>query len=173
MQSEMVDVGFLEVETPMGVLLVAANREHVVRIGLPTYATDTVLTELAATLSPRILEGPGWPILDRARAELDAFFAGTLESFTVPVDLQLAQGPFRREVLHELTKVPYGATTSYAELAAAAGRPRAARAAGSACANNPVPIIVPCHRVLAAGGALGGYGGGLEMKRWLLELETR
>jgi methylated-DNA-[protein]-cysteine S-methyltransferase len=105
------------------------------------------------------------------RRELDEYFAGRRASFDVALDLQLARGEFRRLVLAQLREIPYGETWSYGELAAAAGRPTAIRAAGTGCATNPVPLIVPCHRVLRTGGALGGYIGGVERKAWLLEHE--
>ncbi len=112
------------------------------------------------------------PVLTLAAAQLDEYFAGARRTFSVPIDESLTSG-FRQRVQRLLTDIPYGATTTYAQLADAAANPKAVRAVGSACARNPVPIIVPCHRVLRSDGSLGGYRGGVEAKRFLLELETR
>lgn len=162
------DVGIGHLDSPIGRLFVAATERGVVRIGLATEAEAKLLDELASSISPRILAAPRR--VDPARRELVEYFDGERRGFTVAVDWQLSRG-FRREVLEELVAVPYGMTTTYAELAAEAGRPRAARAAGSAMATNPIPIIVPCHRVLRSDGSLGGYAGGLDVKRTLLALE--
>ena len=129
-----------------------------------------VLAELADRISPRLLRRP--QRLDGVIRQLDDYFAGRRRDFELPLDLRLAHG-FRRTVLDELRAVGYGTTVSYTELATAAGRPRAVRAAGSACATNPIPIVIPCHRVLRSDGSLGGYGGGLPAKRALLDLEQR
>ncbi len=156
-------------DSPIGILTLAATPEGLVRVGFPT-ETDTILDELAEEVSPRVVELPRR--LDLARRELDEYFAGRRTMFDLPVDLRLAHG-FRRQVLELLhTEITFGETCSYAELAAMAGSPRAHRAVGSAMATNPVPIVVPCHRVLRTGGALGGYGGGLDVKRYLLALES-
>ncbi|MFN8110639.1 MAG: methylated-DNA--[protein]-cysteine S-methyltransferase [Thermoleophilia bacterium] len=164
-----VDAMYRTVDSPLGALLVGATPAGLVRLAFATEDHDEVLEDLARRLGTRILLAHGR--LDPAARELDAYFGGGLREFTVPVDLRLATG-FRREVLDELRAVPYGATCSYTALAAAAGRPRAVRAAGSACATNPVPIVVPCHRVLRSDGSLGGYAGGLDVKRRLLDLEA-
>ena len=162
------DVGVGHLDSPIGRLFVAATEEGVVRIGLATESEDELLTELAASVSPRILGAPRR--VDPTRRQLDEYFGGDRRSFSVPLDWRLTRG-FRREVLEELVAVPYGETTTYSELAAEAGRPRAVRAAGTALATNPIPIIVPCHRVLRSDGSVGGYRGGSDAKRTLLALE--
>ena len=164
----LLDVAYRTLDSPVGRLLLAATREGVVRVAFETEDADSVLAELAAQVSPRVLHAP--VRLDVVAAELEEYFAGRRRTFDVPVDLRLARG-FRRSVLERLTQVPYARTVSYAELAARAGSPRAVRAVGTACARNPVPLVVPCHRVVPGGGGLGAYGGGVERKRRLLELE--
>jgi methylated-DNA-[protein]-cysteine S-methyltransferase len=165
----LVEVAVARTDSPIGLLTLAATPEGLVRVGFPM-ETDTILDELAEEVSPRVVELPRR--LDLARRELDEYFAGRRTMFDLPVDLRLAHG-FRRQVLELLhTEITFGETCSYAELAAMAGSPRAHRAVGSAMATNPVPIVVPCHRVLRTGGALGGYGGGLDVKRYLLALES-
>jgi methylated-DNA-[protein]-cysteine S-methyltransferase len=169
----LVEVTYASVDSPFGEMLLAATDRGIVKLALPSHAgselkPDLVLTELAATVSPRVLEAPAR--LDPARRELDAYFEGNLKRFEVPVDWSLARG-FTDKVLHQVARIPYGRTLSYGEVAAKAGNPRAFRAAGTACGANPVPLIVPCHRVVQASGDPGNYGGGPEMKRALLELE--
>lgn len=164
----LVDVAYAGADSPVGPLLLAATDQGLVRVGLPNQDTDELLADLAERVSPRVLESPAR--LDEARRELDAYFEGTLHAFELPLDWRLSKG-FRQRVLREIDAIPYGETRSYTEMATGAGNPRAVRAAGSACGSNPIPIVVPCHRVLRTGGALGGYGGGLAMKRTLLELE--
>jgi methylated-DNA-[protein]-cysteine S-methyltransferase len=127
-----------------------------------------VLEDLAARLSPRILESPAR--LDRARRELDEYFAGERKRFELPIDWSLTRG-FTGEVLRQTARIPFGKTSTYAEVAGRAGSPRAVRAAGNALGANPLPVVVPCHRVLRTGGALGGYTGGIERKQFLLGLE--
>ncbi len=139
-----------------------------VRVGLPNQDADELLADLAARVSPRVLEAPAE--LDEARRELDLYFEGKLDRFDLPLDWRLSDG-FRRRVLRAIDRIPYGQTRTYTEMARRAGNERAVRAAGSACGSNPIPLVVPCHRVLRTGGALGGYGGGLPMKQALLELE--
>ena len=164
----LVDVAIARTDTPIGTLTLAATPVGLVRVGFQR-ELDTVAEELAVQVSPRVVELPSR--LDEVRRELDEYFEGRRHRFDVPVDLRLAAG-FRRKVLELLhERVRFGETRSYAELAAIAGSPRAHRAVGSAMATNPVPIVVPCHRVLRTGGALGGYGGGLDVKRYLLALE--
>jgi methylated-DNA-[protein]-cysteine S-methyltransferase len=162
------DVAYATVDSPIGKLLVAATERGLVRVSFRNERHEDVLNELVVKVSPRVLEAPAR--LDEARRELDEYFEGERRSFDLPLDWRLTKG-FRSEVLHKLVEVPYGETASYAEMAAQAGRPRAYRAAGSACGSNPMPVVVPCHRVVASGGGLGGYGGGLDMKRFLLRLE--
>lgn len=159
----LVDVGYATVDSPVGSLLVAVSPRGLVRID---FAGEDALDDVASSVSPRILSAP----LDRERRELDEYFAGRRRSFEVPVDWSILRG-FTRKVLRQTARLGYGETASYGEVARRAGSPRAARAAGNALGSNPVPIVVPCHRVLHAGGGLGGYGGGLDRKRFLLDLE--
>lgn len=164
----LLDVAYTGADSPFGRLLLAKTPRGLVRVGLPNQDADELLAELAERVSPRVLEAPAE--LDEARRELDLYFEGKLDSFDLPLDWRLSGG-FRLRVLHEIARIPYGQTRSYTEMATAAGNERAVRAAGTACGSNPIPLVVPCHRVLRSGGALGGYGGGLPMKQGLLELE--
>lgn len=164
----LLDVAYAHEDSPFGRLLLAGTARGIVRIGLPNQDADELLDDLAARVSPRLLEAPGR--LDEARRELDLYFAGRLTEFDLPLDWSLTSG-FRAEVQRAIASIPYGQTLTYTEVARTAGNERAVRAAGTACGSNPLPIVVPCHRVLRTGGALGGYGGGLPMKRSLLELE--
>ncbi len=165
---ELLDVAYRTLDTPVGVLLIAATPRGVVRIALPNVAEDEVLEDLASRVSPRILRSP--TTLDPVVRQLDDYFTGRQHTFDVTLDFSLSHG-FRKEVLLELRHVPYGETRSYGDLAVAAGSPRAVRAVGTACATNPLPIIVPCHRITRSDGTLGNYGGGVEMKQALLLLE--
>jgi methylated-DNA-[protein]-cysteine S-methyltransferase len=165
----LVDVAYRVVDSPVGRLLVAATEHGIVRVAFESEGFDTVLETLADRVSPRVLEAPGR--LDRAAAELEEYFARRRTSFDLPLDFALSRG-FRGEVQRLLPSIAYGHTTSYARLADAAGRPRAFRAVGTACATNPLPVVVPCHRVLRGDGSLGGYVGGLDVKRALLSLEA-
>ena len=162
------DVAYRTLDSPLGVLLLAATERGLVRLAYEREDHDQVLAALAAKVSPRVLRAPRR--LDEAARQLDDYFAGRRRQFEVPVDLQLSAG-FRREVLQHLRTIGYGRTETYTEVAAATGRPRAVRAVGSACSTNPVPVVVPCHRVLRTDGTLGGYVGGLGAKRTLLQLE--
>jgi methylated-DNA-[protein]-cysteine S-methyltransferase len=164
----LLDVAYATTDSPVGPILVAATPRGLVRIAYPRERPDDVLTELAREVSPRVLESPS--DLDQVRRELDEYFEHRREGFDLPLDWRLSHG-FRQDVLRELARIPYGETVTYAQLAERAGSPRAYRAAGSACGSNPIPIVVPCHRVVRAGGAIGGYGGGPEVKQYLLELE--
>lgn len=164
----LLDVSYTHMDSPFGPLLLASTKRGLVRVGLPNQDADTLLVDLAARVSPRVLEAPAE--LDQVRRELDLYFAGRLDSFDLPLDWQLSSG-FRQRVLRAIDRIPYGQTRTYTEMARKAGNERAVRAAGSACGSNPIPLVVPCHRVLRTGGALGGYGGGLPMKQSLLELE--
>jgi methylated-DNA-[protein]-cysteine S-methyltransferase len=161
------DVAYRTVDTPVGPLLLAATPVGLVRVAYGS--PDEALSSLAEKVSPRILRAPAR--LDEVARELDEYFAGTRRSFDVPLDLRLASG-FRRAVLDHLPDIDYGRTASYAEVAAAAGSPRAVRAVGTACARNPVPIVVPCHRVVLSDGSMGRYAGGEDAKRTLLGLEA-
>jgi methylated-DNA-[protein]-cysteine S-methyltransferase len=169
----LIDVAYASVDSPYGKLLLARTDRGVVKLALPSHrgdvvSDDEVLEELAAKVSPRVLEAPAR--LDEARRQLDAYFEGRLHRFEVPVDWRLSRG-FTNRALHAVARIPYGKTRSYAEIAKAAGNERAFRAAGTACGHNPVPLIVPCHRVIQSGGGIGNYGGGPEMKRSLLAQE--
>jgi methylated-DNA-[protein]-cysteine S-methyltransferase len=161
-------VAYATADTPVGPLLVATTPRGLVRAAYPRERPDDVLAELARDVSPRVLESPRE--LDPVRRELDEYFEGRRRGFDLAIDWRLSHG-FRCEALKALVGVRYGATITYSELAQRAGSPRAHRAAGSACGSNPIPIVVPCHRVVRAGGGLGGYGGGVEVKEYLLELE--
>jgi methylated-DNA-[protein]-cysteine S-methyltransferase len=165
----LLDVAYRTFDAPVGSLLLAATERGLVRVAYASEDHDRVLETLAARISPRILASPAR--LDTAARELDEYFAGRRRVFDVALDLRLASG-FRRAVLEHLPAIGYGQTRSYAEMAAAAGSPRAVRAVGSACATNPLPVIVPCHRVVRSDGSLGGYLGGLDAKRALLHLES-
>jgi methylated-DNA-[protein]-cysteine S-methyltransferase len=163
----LLDVAWTVTDSPVGPLTLAATPTGLVRIGFGD--EDDMLEELSHKVSPRVLEAPAR--LDDVRRQLDEYFAGRRHEFDVPLDWTLSHG-FRRTVLHTLVeRVPYGQTLSYKELATRSGNPKASRAVGSAMATNPIPLVVPCHRILRTGGALGGYGGGLDAKVWLLRLE--
>jgi methylated-DNA-[protein]-cysteine S-methyltransferase len=164
----LLDVAYAEVDSPVGPLIAAATKRGLVKLSFSGIPLDEVLDDLAERISPRVLEAPAK--LDPVRRELDEYFEGKRTEFDVPLDWRLSHG-FRRSVLRRIARIPYGQVTTYKALATSAGSPRAFRAAGSACGSNPLPLIVPCHRVLATGGGLGGYGGGLEMKSFLLKLE--
>ena len=164
----LLDVAYAETDSPFGRVLLAATPRGLVKLALPNQDREQVLEDLAGKVSPRILEQPAR--LDEVRRELDLYFEGKLHEFDLPLDWQLSEG-FRRRVLRSIARIPYGQTATYTDMAKRAGSERAVRAAGSACGANPIPIVVPCHRVLRVGGALGGYGGGVEMKEGLLKLE--
>ena len=165
-REQLIDVAYSAVDSPVGRLLVAGTPRGLVRVAFDP--DDQVIEELAAQLSPRVLEAPGR--LDEVRRELDEYFEGRRVHFDLPVDWALTRGFFRR-VLQVTAGIDYGRVETYSEVASRAGSPRAVRAAGNAVASNPVPIVVPCHRVVRTGGALGGYGGGIERKEFLLSLE--
>jgi methylated-DNA-[protein]-cysteine S-methyltransferase len=163
------DVGYRLVDSPLGSLLLASTSDGLLRVAFEGEGHDAVLVALADAVSPRVLRAPRR--LDAVAHQLDEYFAGRRRAFEVPVDLRLAHG-FRRGVLEHLRSIPYGATESYAIVARAAGSPGAVRAAGSACATNPVPIVVPCHRVVRSDGSVGQYRGGIDAKLALLALEA-
>ena len=165
----LLDVAYRMLDSPLGALLLAATSDGLVRVAFAAEGHDAVLEELATAVSPRVLLAPAR--LDLVARQLDEYFAGARRAFDVPVDLRLATG-FRREVLEHLRAIPYGATESYAVVATAVGSPRAVRAAGSACATNPVPVVVPCHRVVRSDGSIGQYRGGVAAKQVLLALEA-
>lgn len=163
------DVAYRELDTPIGPLLVAATTDGLVRVAFEREGHDAVLQSLADRVSPRVLHAPAR--LDEVARELDEYFAHRRRSFDVPIDWRLSSG-FRATVLRHLRDVGYGHTASYATLAERAGNPKAVRAVGTACATNPLPVVVPCHRIVRSDGSLGGYLGGLDAKRLLLELEA-
>lgn len=167
--ADLLDVAHRTVDSPHGPLLVAATPAGIVRLAFAGEDHDAVLDRLAASVSPRVLAAPAR--LDPAARQLEEYFAGRRRAFDLTLDLRLAQG-FRRQVLDHLRDVPYGRTATYTAVAAAAGSPRAVRAVGSACATNPVPIVVPCHRVVRTDGTIGQYLGGTEVKRALLAMEA-
>jgi methylated-DNA-[protein]-cysteine S-methyltransferase len=164
----LLDVAYTITDSPFGPLLLAQTQRGLVRVGLPNQDAEELLVDLVERVSPRVLEAPAE--LDETRRELDLYFDGKLDRFDLPLDWRLSGG-FRQRVLRAINRIPYGQTRSYTEMARKAGNERAVRAAGTACGSNPIPLVVPCHRVLRTGGALGGYGGGLPMKQALLELE--
>jgi len=163
----LLDVAYDELDSPLGTLVAAATPRGLVMLAYAGGGDDP-LALVARRVSPRVLRAPGR--LDPVRRELDAYFAGRLRRFETPVDWTPVRG-FTRRVLQRTAAIPFGRTATYAEVAAAAGSPRAHRAAGNALGSNLIPIVVPCHRVLRSGGALGGYTGGLDRKRFLLDLE--
>jgi len=167
-QADLLDVAYRTVDTPVGVLLVAATPRGVARVAYGCEDHDAVLADLAMRISPRIVRAPRR--LETAVRELDDYFAGRRRTFDLPLDLSLATG-YRREVLAHLPEIGYGTTASYTMLASRTGRPQAVRAAATACARNPLPVIIPCHRVVRSDSTLGGYIGGLAAKQQLLELE--
>jgi methylated-DNA-[protein]-cysteine S-methyltransferase len=160
-----VDVAYADVDSPFGQLLVAVTPRGLVRVAYPE---DDVLQDVADRVSPRILRAPGRT--DEVRRELDQYFGGGRHRFEIPIDWSLSHG-FVRKVLRATARIPYGDVRTYGDIAARAGSPRASRAAGNALGSNPIPIVVPCHRVVRSGGILGGYTGGVERKEFLLELE--
>lgn len=167
--AELVDVAYATIDSPVGRLLTAATPRGLVKVAFAADETaDAVLEHLAARVSPRVVERPA--SLDRVRRELDEYFAGGRREFDLDLDRQLMT-PFQRKVLERTSAIPYGERSTYARVAAEAGNPRASRAAGNALAGNPIPVVVPCHRVLRTGGHLGGYAGGLDLKELLLRLE--
>ena len=166
---ELLDVAFERHDSPLGRILVAATREGVVCVGLPLDDEEALLEDLARRVSARILRAPRAAVT-AARGQLDEYFERRRTDFDVPLDWRLTRG-FRRQVLEATAAIPSGETASYAQVAANAGSPRAVRAAGTALATNPLPILVPCHRVLRSGGAMGNYRGGAEAKAQLIALE--
>ena len=163
------DVAYRTVDSPVGPLLLAATEQGLVRVAYRSEDHDAVLQTLADRISPRILHAPAR--LDTAARELEEYFTGTRHAFDIPLDWRLSAG-FRATVLHRLPDIGYGHTASSAAVAALAGNPKAVRAVGSACATNPLPVVVPCHRVVRSDGSMGGYLGGIEAKHTLLTLEA-
>ena len=164
----LLDVAYGTLDSPLGSLTAFVTPDGLVRLSYPGEPVDRQVLELAAEVSPRILAAP--ERTDAVRRQLDEYFAGRRRAFDVPIDWRLLRG-FREAVLRATAAIPFGSVSSYREIATAAGSPNAYRAAGNALGSNPIPIVVPCHRVLHSGGGLGGYTGGLERKRFLLGLE--
>ena len=168
-QAELVDVAYTVVDSPVGPLLLAATEKGLVRVAYASEDHDRVLDTLGHKLSPRILRAPRR--LDDAARELDEYFARRRKQFDLPLDLSLSHG-FRQTVQQHLPRIGYGQTRSYRQIAELVGNPKAVRAVGTACATNPLPVVIPCHRVLRTDGTLGGYIGGLDAKTALLDLEA-
>ncbi|HTP21647.1 MAG TPA: methylated-DNA--[protein]-cysteine S-methyltransferase [Solirubrobacteraceae bacterium] len=165
----LLDVAYATTDSPLGTLLLATTPRGLVRLAYVDYENeDEVLEQLATRVSPRVLRAARR--VDDPRRELDEYFAGRRRQFELPVDWQLTRG-FARRVLEATARIPYGGIATYKDVATEAGNARAYRAAGNALGSNPIPIVVPCHRILHSGGGLGGYTGGLERKRVLLGVE--
>ncbi|USQ78520.1 methylated-DNA--[protein]-cysteine S-methyltransferase [Ornithinimicrobium faecis] len=167
-QEGLLDVAYRTLDSPVGTLLLAATTTGLVRVAYEREDLDVVLESLASAVGPRVLRAPAR--LDEAARQVDEYFAGTRTAFDLPLDHALSRG-FRGQVHAYLSRIPYGHTESYGEVAEHVGSPRAVRAVGTACATNPLPVVVPCHRVLRSDGSLGGYLGGTAAKTTLLELE--
>ena len=165
---DLLDVAYRTVDSPVGTLLLAATTVGLVRVAYDVEDHDAVLTKLAAAVSPRVLLSPGR--LDAAARQLEEYFTKRRTAFEVPVDMRLTDG-FRRSVIEHLRSIGYGRRESYAAVAAAVGSPRAVRAVGTACAHNPLPVVIPCHRVVRSDGSTGQYVGGAAAKAALLALE--
>ncbi|GLB69206.1 methylated-DNA--[protein]-cysteine S-methyltransferase [Arthrobacter mangrovi] len=168
-EADLLDVAYTTIDSPLGPLLLAATSQGLVRVAFANEDHGVVLAALAAAVSPRILRAP--ERLAEATGQLEEYFAGHRRTFDLPLDRRLSKG-FRLSVHRHLPLIPYGSTESYAQVAAAVGNPRAVRAVGSACATNPLPVVIPCHRVLRSDGSPGGYLGGPRAKAWLLGLEA-
>ena len=166
----LVDVAYATIDSPFGELLAAATPRGLVRLAYEMTPREAVLERLAGDVSPRVLEAPAR--LDQVRRQLDEYFAGRRKRFELKLDWRLTRG-FTQRILRETAKLGYGQVSTYGGMASAAGSPRAVRAAGNALGSNPIPIVVPCHRIVRSGGALGGYAGLMDsdIKRRLLELE--
>lgn len=169
--STALDVVWTIHDSAIGPLLLAFRDSAVVRVAFETEDFDAVVEHLGSALGPRTLRSGR--SADALRRQLDEYFDGSRTRFDVAHDLILSSAPFRRSVQESLPAIPYGHTASYAQVAASAGRPKAVRAVGSACATNPLPIVLPCHRVLRSDGAIGHYLGGTDLKRTLLDIEAR
>ena len=164
----LVDVAFTTIDSPLGTLLAAKTKKGLIRLSYEGRGVDASLEQLALAVSPRIMEAPSQ--LDDVRRELDEYFEGSRHDFDLPIDWSFVSG-FVQKVLKATARIPFGSVSSYGQVALKAGSPRASRAAGNALGSNPMPIVVPCHRVLHSGGGIGGYTGGLERKEFLLQLE--
>jgi methylated-DNA-[protein]-cysteine S-methyltransferase len=165
----LLDVAYRTIDTPVGTLLLATTTVGLVRVAYDIEGHDAVLAGLATVVSPRILRAPAR--LDSVARQIDEYFDKRRTAFEVPIDLRLAEG-FRRNVIEHLRDIGYGRRESYATVAAAIGHPRAVRAVGTACAHNPLPVVIPCHRVVRSDGSTGQYVGGPLAKSTLLDLEA-
>ena len=169
LEEGLVDVAYGHADSPLGPLLVASTDRGLLAVSYLQFRDeDDTLSRIAARVSPRVVEAPAR--VDRIRRELDEYFSGRLKSFSTPIDWGLV-GDFGRRVLGQTAAIPYGDVATYGDIARRIGSPGAARATGNALGANPMPIVVPCHRVVASGGKLGGYTGGIDRKRVLLGLE--
>ena len=167
----LLDVAYTVEDSPLGPLLLAGTRQGLLRVAYSTADHDRVLTDIAARVSPRVIAAADR--LDETRRQLEQYFGGQRRGFDLALDRRMMRPGFFSAVLAATAQIPYGGVSSYRQVAEAAGSPRAFRAAGTALGANPLPVVIPCHRVLASGGGLGGYTGGLERKTVLLELERR
>ncbi|MBA3359032.1 MAG: methylated-DNA--[protein]-cysteine S-methyltransferase [Thermoleophilaceae bacterium] len=163
------DVAYAQVDSPLGPLTVAATDRGLLRVAYPEHTLDSVLEVLSREISPRVLEAP--ERLDPVRRELDEYFKGDLRRFETSIDWSLTGDGFFRKVLRATSSIGYGKVLTYGEVAAKAGSAKAVRATGNGLGSNPMPVVVPCHRVVRSGGGLGGYTGGIERKEFLLALE--
>ena len=166
----LLDVAYASTDSPFGALLLARTPLGLVRLALPSEDVEATLADLAERISPRVLEAPAQ--LDEERRELEDYFAGRRHTFELPIDWQLSHG-FLLRARQGIAAIPYGETRTYTDLARQAGNERAVRAAGSACSRNPIPLVVPCHRVVRSDGSPGLYAGGVEMKKRLLAMESQ
>lgn len=162
------EVSYASIDSPLGTLLLAVTARGLLRVAFCEEHEDSVLARIAERVSPRIIESRG--AVAPVQRELEEYFAGSRRAFATPIDRSLI-GAFAWRVLRATSEIPYGSVLSYGDVAAEAGSPRGSRAAGNALGSNPIAVVIPCHRVLRSGGAIGGYGGGLHRKRRLLELE--
>ena len=169
LEEGLVDVAYGHADSPLGPLLVASTDRGLVAVSYLQFRGEgETLERIAARVSPRVVEAPAK--VDGIRRELDDYFEGRLTDFSTPIDWALV-GDFGRRVLAQTAAIPYGDVATYGDIARGIGSPGAARATGNALGANPMPIVVPCHRVVASGGKLGGYTGGVDRKRLLLSLE--
>jgi methylated-DNA-[protein]-cysteine S-methyltransferase len=167
-QAGLLDVAYAEIDSPIGELILFVTSRGLLRVKYADEPIESVLADVAARVSPRILRAPSRT--DEARRQLEGYFGLRRRTFSLPIDWSLVHG-FATGVLRQTARIPFGDVRTYGQVAAEAGSPRAARATGNALGSNPIPIVVPCHRVLHANGGLGGYSGGLDRKRYLLALE--
>lgn len=163
------DVAYAEMDSPVGPLVVAVTEAGLVTVAFAASGVEPILEDLALRISPRVVRAPS--AVDAARREIDQYLTGLRRRFALEIDWRLVT-PFQRRVLHHTAAIPYGRTATYADIAALAGSPRGARAAGNALGANPLPLVIPCHRVLPRGGGPGGYAGGTPVKESLLRLEA-